>query len=672
MKKYTNELIHETSPYLLQHAHNPVNWYPWGPKAFEKAKKENKMLIISIGYAACHWCHVMERESFMDEEVAQIMNDHFVCIKVDREERPDIDQIYMTAVQLISGNGGWPLNALALPDRKPFFAGTYFPKDRWIQLLTYFIHQYKTNYHEIKEQAHQLANGIAENDIIAPPAESAVFTKEMAEEVAHKLHRQADKVHGGLSATVKFPMPSVWSFLLKYAVISGNDTGLELVNLTLTRMAKGGIFDQIGGGFARYATDPLWHVPHFEKMLYDNAQLISLYAHAWQVTHNPLFRKTAISSIKFVTRELYSGEAFYSSLDADSEGEEGKFYSWTYDEIHQILGNNAILFCEYYGISKSGNWEHGKNIPDRNQMNPLAKEIQDAKTAQILDEALSTLLHEREKRTRPATDDKILTSWNALMAIAFVDAYKAFGEEEYYDYAQKTIDFIISRMRNTDTGNLFRNFQKGRASTHAFLDDYAFTITALIAFYQISFDVSYLKIAKELTDYTLENFYDQRSGLFFYNDKDFNEVIVRTKEFTDDVIPSSNSTMAHNLLTLGQYFDDKAYTEKSVLMLKTLLSGILAHPAYYSNWAALLLSEAYPQSEVAIIGHHWKKQLQAFQQHYLPATTFCGSASDENLPLLESKYKQGKTLIYVCRNKSCQSPTEDVEEALKQVSVIPG
>ncbi|MBW7839785.1 MAG: thioredoxin domain-containing protein [Chitinophagaceae bacterium] len=672
MKKYTNELIHETSPYLLQHAHNPVNWYPWGPKAFEKAKKENKMLIISIGYAACHWCHVMERESFMDEEVAQIMNNHFVCIKVDREERPDIDQIYMTAVQLISGNGGWPLNALALPDRKPFFAGTYFPKDRWIQLLTYFIHQYKTNYREIKEQAHQLANGIAENDIIAPPTESAIFTKEMAEEVAHKLHRQADKVHGGLSATVKFPMPSVWSFLLKRAVISGNDTDLELVNLTLTRMAKGGIFDQIGGGFARYTTDPLWHVPHFEKMLYDNAQLISLYAHAWQVTHNPLFRNTALSSIKFVIRELYSGEAFFASLDADSEGEEGKFYSWTYDEIHQVLGDSAILFCEYYGISKSGNWEHGKNIPDRNLMNPLAKEIQDAKTAQILDEALSTLLHEREKRTRPATDDKILTSWNALMAIAFADAYRAFGEEEYYDYAQKTIDFIISRMRNTDTGNLFRNFQKGRASVHAFLDDYAFTIAALIAFYQLSFDVNYLKIAKELTDYTLENFYDQRTGLFFYNDKDFNEIIVRTKELTDDVIPSSNSTMAHNLGALGQYFDDTAYTEKSVQMLKTLLSGILAHPAYYSNWAALLLREAYPQSEVAIIGNRWKKQLQALQQHYLPATTFCGSASDENLPLLESKYKQGKTLIYVCRNKSCQSPTEDVEEALKQVSVIPG
>ncbi|MCO6497032.1 MAG: thioredoxin domain-containing protein [Chitinophagaceae bacterium] len=668
MKSYTNELINETSPYLLQHAHNPVNWYPWGPKAFEKARKENKMLIISIGYAACHWCHVMERESFMSEEVAKVMNDNYVCIKVDREERPDIDQIYMTAAQLITGSGGWPLNALALPNRKPFFAGTYFPKDRWIQLLNYFKHEYSTNFKELEEQANMLANGIAESDMIAPPKADAEFSESAIKEAIDKLSRQVDKAYGGLSSAIKFPMPGVWNFMLEHAAITGDRTYENLITHTLDKMAAGGIYDHVGGGFARYSTDKLWHAPHFEKMLYDNAQLISLYANAGQYTGNIDYLKIAEECAQFVKRELYIGEGFYSSLDADSEGEEGKFYTWTYDEINSLLGKRAYLFNQHFGITKHGNWENGRNIPDRNRENPIVADLQDEKIEKILDECKAILLKERTKRVRPATDDKILTSWNAMMITALINLYKATGNKEHYHLAESTLKFLLKAMFPKDHNQLYRNYQQQRASVNGFLDDYAFLINALIQFYQVSFDINYLTKAKELTDYTLSNFFDEPSGLFFYNDKDFNELISRQKELTDDVIPASNSVMADNLFMLGLYYDEAPYSDKAAHMVKSVLPGIEAQAAYYSNWGRVLLKLVYPPSEVAIVGKESQNFAHAIQKQYLPGSLFCGSTSEENLPLLEFKYKKDETLIYVCHNKACKAPTGDVQIALAELT----
>ncbi|MEP7251973.1 MAG: thioredoxin domain-containing protein, partial [Ginsengibacter sp.] len=364
---YTNALINETSPYLLQHAHNPVNWYPWGDEALEKARKENKMLLISVGYAACHWCHVMEHESYEDTAVARIMNEHFVCIKVDREERPDVDQVYMNAAYLINGSGGWPLNALAMPDGRPFFAGTYFPKPNWIKLLEYFTDLYKNQKQKLEEQAANVSKGI--NDIENVPLNNAAvsFDMQTMDKMFATFEQRIDKERGGTKGGMKFPLPSTWEFLLHYHYLSGNKNALTDVETTLEQMAKGGIYDQVGGGFSRYATDTKWHVPHFEKMLYDNAQLVSLYSHAFQLTKNPLYKRIVYETLTFVNRELTSPEGgFYSSLDADSEGEEGKFYVWTEDEIKDILQADAPLFIEYFGISKQGNWEHDKNIPDLN------------------------------------------------------------------------------------------------------------------------------------------------------------------------------------------------------------------------------------------------------------------------------------------------------------------
>ncbi|MEO9209947.1 MAG: thioredoxin domain-containing protein, partial [Ginsengibacter sp.] len=362
-----NSLIHETSPYLLQHAHNPVNWFAWNDQVLQNAKAENKMLLISIGYAACHWCHVMEHESFEDEEVAAIMNEHFICIKVDREERPDVDQVYMDAAYLINGNGGWPLNALALPNGKPFFAGTYFPKQNWMQLLKYFAEIYEKTPDKLEAQANQVSKGIKVTEMVPFNTEEVLFHENDIANMVAQLMKRIDWENGGTQGTMKFPMPSIWEFLLQHHYFSGDENSLNAVEITLKNMAQGGIFDQIGGGFSRYATDTKWHAPHFEKMLYDNGQLVSLYSQAFQLTKNPLYQKVVNETLEFVARELTTEEGgFYASLDADSEKEEGKFYVWTSKEIKDILGEDAEWYCDYYGITQEGNWELGKNIPDIN------------------------------------------------------------------------------------------------------------------------------------------------------------------------------------------------------------------------------------------------------------------------------------------------------------------
>ncbi len=592
-----NSLVHETSPYLLQHANNPVDWHAWNDASLEKAKQENKMLLISVGYAACHWCHVMEHESFENEEVARVMNENYICIKVDREERPDVDQVYMNAAYLINGNGGWPLNALAMPDGKPFFAGTYFPKENWIRLLEYFADIFKNDLQKLEEQAENISKGIRDIEHIPMNTTAVSFSKNDLDEMYISFSKRIDHVNGGTQGAMKFPMPSVWEFLLQYHYFSGNKDALNAVKLTLDNMAKAGIYDQVGGGFSRYAVDFKWHVPHFEKMLYDNGQLVSLYSHAFQVTQNPLYKKIVYETLEFINREMVSPDGgFYSSLDADSEGEEGKFYVWTKSEIEEILKEEAGVYCDYFGITSEGNWEEKKNIPDINFGAKNVNERSQSANEQFSPKIQflnSQLLQAREKRVRPATDDKILTSWNALMAKGFIDAYKAFGEERYLFSAKRNIDFLLKNVC-TENNSLFRNYKNGKATIFAFLDDYAFLISALIEYYQVSFEESYLQKANELTKYVEEHFFDQQTGMYFYTDKQYANLIARKMEVSDNVIPSSNSEMAKNLFLLGLYFEEKNYEEKSVQLVKNVMDDMKKNPNYYSNWAQALILHIFP------------------------------------------------------------------------------
>lgn len=667
---YTNALIHETSPYLLQHAHNPVDWYPWGKEALDKAKKENKMLLISVGYAACHWCHVMEHESYEDTAVANIMNKNFICIKVDREERPDVDQVYMNAAYLINGNGGWPLNALAMPDGKPFFAGTYFPKQNWIQLLEYFSDQYKNNRTKLQEQAENVSKGIRDIENVPMNKNDISFNIKTLNEMFVGFSNKIDFAKGGTKGGMKFPMPAIWEYLLQYHYLSGNKEALQAVETTLVNMANGGIYDQVGGGFSRYATDSLWHAPHFEKMLYDNAQLVSLYSHAFQLTGNPLYKKIVYETIDFVKRELTSpDDGFYSSLDADSEGKEGKFYVWRKEEIQNILGNDAALFCDYFGITESGNWESGENIPDINMCEKNIEKKYDLTQNQLIHKINSLkniVFEQRTKRIRPNTDDKILTSWNALMAKGLIDAYRTFGDKNFLSFAQKNIDFLLKNIE-TKEGGLYRNYKNGTATIPAFLDDYAFLINALINFYQVSFDEKYLQKAYSLTRYTEEHFFDKATGMFFYTDDQYSNLIARKMEVSDNVIPSSNSEMAKNILLLGLYFENKTYEDQSVQMIKNVAGDIQKTPGYYCNWAQVMALEVHPPYEAAIVGNNWASKLAQLQKKYLPNTIYLGGYNEGTLPLLENKLVKDKTMIYVCENKTCQRPVEEVAEALKQI-----
>lgn len=670
--EYENALIHESSPYLLQHAHNPVNWYPWGEEALQKARTENKMLLISIGYAACHLCHVMERESFADAEIAGYMNEHFINIKVDREERPDIDMIYMSAAQLINGNGGWPLNALALPDGKPFFAATYFPPARWKQLLQYFVNEYATNTFALEEQAAYLSKGIAQVDRIAPQArEASAFDRRDLEAIHNALYAKTDQTNGGLSSAIKFPMPSVWEWLLDYHHLTGADTSFQAVERTLDKMLNGGIYDQIGGGFARYATDTHWHVPHFEKMLYDNAQMIQLYAAAYQVSGHDRYRAVVYDTVHFLQRELSDGTIFYSSVDADSEGEEGRFYVWTRDEIEEVLGPETDDFCETFGITQNGNWEDGKNVPDRNMGKP-AHDGEDAGEKKQIAIWREHLLRKREERIRPALDDKMITAWNAMTSGALLKAGRGLDDEDLIVAAEKNIRFLSEHLWDQEREILYRNYKGGRRSVPGFLDDYAFLIHALLQLYQTTFDSSCMAESVSLIDTVFKHFSDQTSNMFFYNDERFQELISRPVDTNDGVIPSSNSVMADNLLVAGLLLDRTDWVERAHLMVHDLKSDVLAHPEYNAHWARVLLRSVAAPFEIAVVGDQFRRAMKALQKEFEPLAIYCGSKQEENLPLLEGKYRQGETLIYVCRNKVCQQPTNNTQEALNQLKTMRG
>ncbi len=667
---YTNELVNESSPYLLQHAHNPVNWYPWGEAVLAKAKAEDKLLIISIGYAACHWCHVMEHESFEDVEVAKIMNENFICIKVDREERPDVDQVYMTAAQLITGSGGWPLNAIALADGRPFYAGTYFPKANWVQMLAYFIDLRNKNPASLEKSAEQVTSGIhaSENVVFKEPGK--IFSLADLDKHFDSLKTQVDFKKGGANRAPKFPMPSVWAYLLHYNYLSKNEEALKAVTVTLDNMALGGIYDHLEGGFARYSTDMGWHVPHFEKMLYDNAQLVSLYATAYQLTKDPLYKKVVYETLAFIEHELTSPEsAFYSSLDADSEGEEGKYYVWTKAEVDHALGNDAEIFAAYYNITADGNWEHGNNILLRNETDEtIAKQFQLTVPGlhKTIDAAKIKLMQLRGSRVKPDLDDKVLSSWNALMLQGYTKAYRVFSDENFLRIAVQNANFLLKHAIKKD-GEMTRNYKNSKASINALLDDYAYTIAAFIELYQATFDEQWLTEANKITGYTLEHFFDPESRMFFYTHNQYADLISRKMELSDNVIPSSNSEMAKNLFLLGHFLGNDDYISKAKQMLVNVETDVQRNIYFYSNWGIVQALCSSPLYEVAITGDDFKNKRQEFDEHYLPNVIFLGGNTAGGLSLLENKLVSGQTTIYVCRDKQCNLPVTEVKQALEQI-----
>ncbi len=667
---FTNELIQESSPYLLQHAHNPVNWYPWGEKALQKAKAENKMLIISIGYAACHWCHVMEHESFEDVDVAKIMNENFICIKVDREERPDVDQVYMTAAQLITGSGGWPLNALALADGRPFYAGTYFPKANWIKMLAYFIDLQKKDPASLLKSAEQVTNGIHLSENVKFKEAGKTFALADLDKQFNSMKANLDFNKGGANRAPKFPMPSNWEYLLHYYYLVKNEEALKAVTVTLDNMALGGIYDHLEGGFARYSTDANWHVPHFEKMLYDNSQLVSLYAHAFQQTKNPLYKKVVYETLEFVEHELTSPEgAFYSSLDADSEGEEGKYYVWTKAEVDHVLGADAPIFSAYYNITSPGNWEHGNSILVRKETDEaVAKKF--ALTVPALhnriDASKAKLMKIRGARVKPGLDDKVLSSWNALMLKGYTQAYRVFGDEAFLAKAIKNANFLL-KTAIAESGEMTRNYKNSKASINALLDDYAFTIAAFIELYQATFDEKWLTEANKITGYALAHFFDPKSKMFFYTHNQYADLISRKMELSDNVIPSSNSEMAKNLFLLGHFYYNEDYVDKAKQMMINVADDVQRNIYFYSNWGILQAWFSGPLYEIAITGDGFKTKLQEFDQHYLPNIILLGGKTEGSLSLLEGKLVPGQTTIYVCRDKTCKLPVTEVEQAMTQI-----
>ena len=668
-KEYTNQLIHETSPYLLQHAHNPVDWHAWNEETLDKAKQLNKLILVSIGYSACHWCHVMEKESFEDVEIAQLMNANFICIKVDREEHPDVDQVYMSAVQLINGNGGWPLNCFALPDGRPVWGGTYFPKKQWKQVLENINTFKERQYSQLVAQADELVKGIKSMNIF-PVKNKSIFTDEEITNVYDSFNFQFDNENGGLSQAPKFPMPNNYQFLLKYYHQHKDIEAIRHIELTLKKMAFGGIYDQIGGGFARYATDNKWKVPHFEKMLYDNAQLVSLYSNAYQITHNELYREVVNDTITFIKRDLMNADGvFYAALDADSEGEEGKYYVWTKKEINEALKEDAALVCDYYNVEGQGLWEEDKNIflrtiDDEDFANKWKLTLDELYN--IIYSAKHKLLECRSKRTPPTTDDKILTSWNALMITGLIDAYKAFGNDDYLLLAQTAMQFILTKMRKAD-GSLFRNYKAKKATIDAFLEDYSFTIDALINLYEADFNEEHLIIAKELAQYTLTHFFDTDSGLFYFNPIDEKKLFINRHDVIDNVLNSSNSVMATVLFKLAIIFDMPHIHDIALGALSNMKSQLKQYPTAYSNWASLMLSFKDKYYTILVAGKAAPTIQKEINAQYLPNKILLGSNNDSKISHFDDRFVADKTMIYVCTGKECLLPTENVAEAIKSM-----
>ena len=675
MHKFTNQLIYESSPYLLQHAHNPVDWHPWGEAALNKAKELDKPILVSIGYAACHWCHVMERESFENEATARLMNEHFINIKIDREERPDIDHIYMDAVQTMTGSGGWPLNVFLLPDARPFYGGTYFPpvkafnRSSWTDILTAVHGAYSSRKHELESQAENLTEHLKNANSFGAGSQARdnnLFTKEALATIAENLLKAADTTCGGFGNAPKFPQTFSIQFLLRNYRFAKDEQGLKQALLSLDKMIDGGLYDQLGGGFARYSTDEKWLAPHFEKMLYDNALLLNVLAEAYQLTGIKSYMVTIEQTMDFIERELMDKDGgFYSALDADSEGVEGKFYTWSKAEIDEILKENAAVFCQFYDVSDGGNWEHTNILWVRKSLSEFAVEngVDEEVLAAQLQQSKKSLLEKRNKRIRPLLDDKILLGWNALMNIACCKTYAATGITRYKDLAVTNMAFLEKSFEGANDGLWSHTFKEGLAKYPGFLDDYAFLISAYIHLQEITANDKYLLKAKKITGLVVCNVMDDEGRYFFYTGKSQQDVIVRKKEMYDGAIPSGNAVMAANLYYLSIVFDRSDWREQAENMVNNLGNAIVRSPTSFGNWGCLLQFMVHGSPEIVLTGLLPDDTLVELMGLYFPEKIVQSATQfHEDFPLLAGKSFEANTLIYLCRNYACAQPVKTVAE----------
>ncbi|MBA4537146.1 thioredoxin domain-containing protein [Bacillus aquiflavi] len=681
--KKPNRLIAEKSPYLLQHAYNPVEWYPWGQEAFEKAKAENKPIFLSIGYSTCHWCHVMERESFEDEAVAKLINERFVSIKVDREERPDIDSVYMNVCQMLTGQGGWPLNVFLTPDLKPFYAGTYFPKESRYGRpgIVDAITQLSDKYHHERERIDSVAGQITES---LQQAAKRTGTKKLSARILHKTYEQLsnsfDSIYGGFGGAPKFPIPHHLMYLLRYYKWTDAELALKMVEKTLDSMANGGIYDHVGFGFARYSTDQMWLVPHFEKMLYDNALLLYVYSEAYQVTKKDTYEKIVAEIIQFIKKEMTDQHtAFYSALDADSEGIEGKYYVWSKQEVISILGEQlGPYYCDLYDITENGNFE-GKNIPNLIHTNVLSVSekygftVEEGK--QQLEKARQRLFEERSKRARPHLDDKVLTSWNALMIAGLTKAAKVFNKEEYRQLAEKAFSFIENTMFRHD--RLMARYREGEVKYEAYLDDYAFLLWAAIELYELTFEVHYLQTALRLAERMKDSFWDDEKGGFFFTSKEAKAVLVREKQIADGALPSGNSVAAVQLIKLSHLTGEMKWREMTEKMLTTFEQDVSSYGASFTYFLQSILLMEMGLKEVVILGNNpdVMEMLTTVRKQFLPETIVLNTDDPKRLehvsPFAGQYEKIAETTIYICENFACQQPLTDINKALEVIIETP-
>jgi uncharacterized protein YyaL (SSP411 family) len=669
--KRNNHLVNESSSYLLQHADNPVDWFPWCTEAFEKAKEEKKLVLLSIGYSSCHWCHVMEKESFEDEEIAATMNKYYVCIKIDREERPDIDHVYMDAVQLLTGSGGWPLNVFTLPDGQPVYGGTYFPKPQWREVLIDLAGTYSSQPEKVHDQAKKISQGVSQMQLNLLSGESSSeFKENELKQTINGLRKNIDFQNGGTKGSPKFPMPGLHQMLMKYHFYANDSELMKYLNTTLNNIRQGGIYDHLEGGFARYSTDEKWKVPHFEKMLYDNAQLASLFSEAFLLTEDEGYRKTAEETLDFLSSKMLSDEGlFFSSYDADSEGEEGKYYTWTKKEIEKTFLKNTQIIEDYFSISEKGDIDHRNVLHIGKDINELKSKynLPGDQLENIIDDAREKLLEKRSKRKKPDLDPKSIVSWNALAIKAFVDGYRATQKRNYLRIALEAAEFLIAHQMHKDY-RLNRVYYDGKSKVNAFLDDYAFLINTLIHLYQVTFDAKWIDWAVKLSEYVLTHFKLNNSSLLQYK-SDLDKSLIAPKiEMVDSVIPSSNSVMAKNLFMLGQYFYSDSYLELSRNMLSEIQPAISKNAVFFSNWINLMLWFVYPPYEISVVGRKAEEYKQRFTHIYHPGMILAGGTHEGNLPILRNRFKLGKTQIFICQGRVCKEPLSNVEEALKMIS----
>lgn len=666
--EYTNELVNETSPYLLQHAHNPVNWKPWSEKAFELAKDKNQLIVLSIGYSSCHWCHVMEEESFEDPQVSKLMNENFVSIKVDREERPDIDIIYQTALELVQGSGGWPLNVIMMPNGKPVYLGTYHDKKSWQSILTKFSSEYTANPKQLEAYAELLTKGVQKVYSNTANNKNELINKNLINSSIIKASKQWDKKWGGNLGQQKFIMPSELNFLLDYSIITNNDEVRQHVKNTLDNILLGGIYDHIGGGFFRYSTDSQWKFPHFEKMLYDNAQILSLYSKAYSVYKDPVYKQAIQSILDFLNTDMKNDEdGYFSAIDADVNGKEGYYYIWTKEELKALLGTDFTLFSKFYSISEE-TYKDGSYLPLNKMSVEEFTEIHSISIATLqgkISKWKTNLLKARKTRLEPKKDDKIITSWNALLVKGYVDAYKALGDKENLQRAIRTFDYLLKN--NYKDKALVHTFKKGSKVKDVFLEDYAYLIQGALSLYKVTFNLNYLNVANELNQNVLTNFSDN-SGLFTFSPDD--DLITKIIKTDDGVLPSANAIMAKNLLELGHINYDTSLLKKSKKMVALVGGKFKEYPQNFGNWGVLLLNNAYPYFEVVVVGANANSLINQLNSYSIPNMLLIGSSTQSEMPLLKNRYVENETYIYVCQNNTCKMPVQNTKDVLLQFNKL--